>query len=214
MSADACVECVYKVLAAMRWELCLPQVQHCLHCRRELAVCASKLYAVQFQYSTLSSNRITIGLAPVCTVLCAMFCLPHVKGGHILPASQGFQLSCLQPLLPVNVLLAACKRRLYPACVHLAFNFNSGLLLSCMQWLQVMGWWVACHLVFVAEIANRQAFLRTTPARNLVGPAHLASALNWPFGRFAKVLDIAFASLAISSCACVIWLAVLLHAKA
>lgn len=88
------------------------------------------------------------------------------------------------------------------------------MVLGACEGLQILGWWVACHLVFVSEIASRQAFLRTTAARNLVGPAYLASALNWPCGRFTKVLDIAFASVAISSCACVIWLAVLFHAKA
>lgn len=80
--------------------------------------------------------------------------------------------------------------------------------------MQVIGWWMACHLVFAAEIARRRAFLRTTTAQNVVGPRFLASALNWPFGRVVKVLEIGLVSVAISCLACVIWMAALIHAGA
>lgn len=47
---------------------------------------------------------------------------------------------------------------------------------------QVLGWWIAGHVIFGLEVVRRRSFLRTPAAPELLGPEHLASALGWPFG--------------------------------
>jgi hypothetical protein len=51
---------------------------------------------------------------------------------------------------------------------------------------QLIGWWIACLTVFVADISRRRAFLRTEEARAHLGPADAAAALKWPFGSATK----------------------------
>lgn len=70
---------------------------------------------------------------------------------------------------------------------------------------QMVGWWMACHAVFAADIVRRRAFLRTHAALVHLGPAHQAAAMSWPFGRATSVIRLASTSIALSYFASALW---------
>eukprot|EP00884_Botryococcus_braunii_P013292 jgi/Botrbrau1/21964/Bobra.0249s0087.1 len=85
--------------------------------------------------------------------------------------------------------------------------------LSCpaaLGFWQVVGWWLACHAAFAAEVFRRRAFLRTHAALAHLGPAHLEAAMKWPFGRSSMLLRMIITSLALSCYASVFW-SIILH---
>jgi hypothetical protein len=67
---------------------------------------------------------------------------------------------------------------------HFGGGRTAAPALSCpavLGFWQVLGWLVACLMVFVAELLRWRAFLRSAAATAFLGPAWAASALKWPF---------------------------------
>jgi hypothetical protein len=67
---------------------------------------------------------------------------------------------------------------------------NSSTGFSCQAALgfwQVVGWWVSCVVILVADIWQRRAFLRTPEACAYLGPANAAAVSKWPFGSTTKM---------------------------
>eukprot|EP00884_Botryococcus_braunii_P021956 jgi/Botrbrau1/8444/Bobra.0237s0063.1 len=85
---------------------------------------------------------------------------------------------------------------------------GSGAALSCpaaMGFWQLVGWWLACQIIYVADILRRRAFLRTQEAKAYLGRSLESSALTWPFGRSTMIQTVIFTALAITFYASIIW---------
>jgi hypothetical protein len=65
-----------------------------------------------------------------------------------------------------------------------------GHVMSCPAVLGLwglVGWWLACLAVLLAEIMRRRAFLQTHEALSFLGPAYVDAALHWPFASSEKI---------------------------
>lgn len=85
----------------------------------------------------------------------------------------------------------------------------AGPRLTCQAvlWLwQLIGWCLTCHVVLVAEIMRRRAFLRSDAARGFLGPAHMADALSWPCSRVKALQSFFIMSFAIAASTSAVWL--------
>lgn len=73
---------------------------------------------------------------------------------------------------------------------------------------QVVGWWVACHTTFAADLCRRRAFLRTSAALTRIdpGPDLHWVALKWPFQSNMRLLAMFMASFGITFYASMFWL--------
>jgi hypothetical protein len=70
-------------------------------------------------------------------------------------------------------------------------GYTPGHVMSCpavLGFWALVGWWVACLAVLLAEVMRRRAFLQTHEALSFLGPAYTAAALQWPFASFEKIM--------------------------
>jgi hypothetical protein len=94
----------------------------------------------------------------------------------------GHSMLSMSPSL--HVVAQACSDWLSGIQGHFGGWLTSAPGLSCpavLGFWQLLGWLVACLMVFVAELLHRRAFLRSAAAMVFLGPAQAAAALNWPF---------------------------------
>lgn len=70
---------------------------------------------------------------------------------------------------------------------------------------QMVGWLLACHVVLLAEIMRRRAFLRRVASQSIMASAEAGEALGWPdYDRVRSMLAMSFA---IFSFAGILWMA-------
>lgn len=70
---------------------------------------------------------------------------------------------------------------------------------------QVVGWWLACHTILLADIARRREFLRSADVLARLQSSQRAAALKWPFGGARRAIVLLMASTAVTFQASLIW---------
>jgi hypothetical protein len=74
--------------------------------------------------------------------------------------------------------------------VPFASGNTPGHVMSCpavLGFWGLVGWWLACLAVLLAEIMRRRAFLQTHEALSFLGPDYADAALLWPFASPKKI---------------------------
>lgn len=70
---------------------------------------------------------------------------------------------------------------------------------------QVLGWFMACLAMLVADVLRRRSFLRTNAARTMLGPDLAAAADTWPFGNIGMISRLVATLIALWFATCLTW---------